>query len=102
MIIKGVYTTDGCNDTDQEILMVVNDDMSCADIMKLAEAYRFDMPYGRLKKVEILKQYDHTDDKKETIQNQDEMIRDLINAQETLQEEIEKLKKGHILYYDEE
>lgn len=38
----------------------------------------------------------------ETIQAQDEMIRALINAQETLQEEIKKLKKGHILYYDEE
>ena len=29
---------------------------------------------------------------KETIQNQDEMIRALINAQETLQKEIERLK----------
>jgi hypothetical protein len=35
---------------------------------------------------------------KETIQSQDEMIRALINAQETLQKEIKKLKKGHILY----
>lgn len=35
---------------------------------------------------------------KETIQNQDEMIRGLINAQETLQKEIKELKKGHILY----
>ena len=42
---------------------------------------------------------------KETIQNQDEMIRALINAQETLQKtiaekdkEIDKLKSGHILY----
>ena len=46
---------------------------------------------------------------KETIQNQDEMIRALINAQETLQKamiekdkEIERLKSGHILYDSEE
>ena len=39
---------------------------------------------------------------RETIQNQDEMIRALINAQETLQKEIAKLKEGHILYDSEE
>lgn len=45
---------------------------------------------------------------KETIQNQDEMIRALINAQETLQKamaekdkEIERLREGHILYDSE-
>lgn len=44
------------------------------------------------------KAFDLINRQKETIQSQDEMIRALINAQETLQKEIKKLKMGHILY----